>query len=115
MVSSMVGRNVGTVFQDDSRSLKTGLTLTLNGTYASLQQVDPHCCKAHGQRPRYAEQPDVDLFVGDAKKLSQLDQGDNCPIEYRINPRYATVCHLLISKYQRYMYFDIWSENMAKA
>ena len=49
------------------------------------------------QRPSYTEQPDVDLFVGDAKKLSQLDQGDNCPIEYSINPNDAAICHKIIS------------------
>ena len=95
MVSSMVGRNVGTVLRSDSTSLKAALTLTLNGTYASLQQVDPHCCKSHGKRPRYAEQPDVDLFVSDAKQSCAVIQPMHCKVVQPINPSYAAVRHPL--------------------
>ena len=58
-----------------------------------VPQVDePKNQTKHYQRPGNAEQPDVDLFIGNAEPSSDFIECDDAPVEDGVYPDNAVVC-----------------------
>ena len=74
--------------------LPDGIDIPQKPFVLTPEQEQPEDQRKGKQRPGDTEEPDVDLFVGDAKQLGQPDQAVDGPVKDCVYPGDAAVCHV---------------------